>query len=450
MEKGLWFILYVIFDFVAACALTLFRSRSHRFITFVISFWILGGSIINQDMFTLPLAQFSGGLQVGRILFLLLLMYGILLRGFGQPERMAVPRLPYEKYLYLFLVLFFVVLGYHLSSGSLPTREFVRLSDGTLRVLVIYLLLKRYSNSETLEVIFLSAMIVAVATSLVGFVQFFFEPTFLRVGDNRVAFGSHLRANGVFSSEYLNSYFLIAALALLLVYVRSAHVKTALAILFGSGILLSFHRMSWMVAAVVLCAYLVLQKRQQIWKLAGVAAIAVFLGYGIFTEVFPMQRVVQTSTMYRERISSNTIDSRLKFFSIVIDNFDKVALWGAGTRTSSLYYHGMMSTGIVGREWALGRSGSIHNLYLELLFLYGLSVLLAFCLMLLAMIRYHFARFKTGSTAFLFPVLFLVMFSLMNLTNSIPLDSQFGILFAIALGASAATGFGRIHWKVLA
>ncbi len=444
------FILYLLAAALVAAWLTLRLTTSRRFITAVLSFWILGGSILNQDQFAIPFPVLSGDLQPGRIMLLVLLAYAVLVRLFPSGEQIPKTRMSFEKWLFLYAALFFIVLFYHFLGRVLPSREFIRLGEGLLRVLVIYVLLKRYADQTHLRVLFYSAIILAVVTSLVAVVQFAVDPWFLRVGDTRLAFGGHLRSNGVFWSEYMHSYFLVLALVLVIVFVKRAGTKILLSSLFVLGILLSFHRMSWAVTGVVGCLYLILARRQPVWKLVTVTAVLLFLFYGMFSEFFPMARTVESSAVFQERLSSNTMSSRFKYFGMVIDQFDKIFIWGAGSKTSSLYYYGMLSTGIVDRDWALGRKGSIHNLYLEILFLYGLPVAAAFCAALVAILHYFIIRFRRGASSALLAILFFTMFILMNLTNAFPLDGQFGVTVALVLGCNAALRVQTIRRRQIA
>jgi O-antigen ligase len=300
----------------------------------------------------------------------------------------------------------------------------------------MYLVLKTDADAETIKVLGKSLIIVAVFSSLAAIVQFFINPGFLRVVAGRPAFGGHLRSQGVFNAEFLHSYYLIAALAFTALWVKSARIKWALIGLFLIGIALSFHRMSWIVACVLFLVYLALERRESSLKVIVLGGTLAFLLYFLGTEVFPIMDAVESSTVVRSRVADDTMTGRMRQYAMVLERFDDIAVWGAGSWGSDAYYSGMISIGL--REWASGQRGGIHNLYLALLFIYGLPAALLFCIALASIHIYIWRAYSRRGTIALFPLLFLVMYWIMNLTNSFPLTSEFGVFVGIVLGSSAA------------
>ncbi len=431
-------IVYVVGAFLAAFLIAAKSPTRHRLIAGLVSFWILGASIINQETFVIPMPDLAGDLQAGRLIFIVLAVYLVASAILGRNRREVSERPRYERYLYAYFICMFVVLGYHLFGGTLTAREFVKVADGLLRVLVTYLVLKQVADEEMIKVIFRSLLIVAGVSAIVATVQSFYNPYVLRVGDERVAFGDTIRPNGVFSSEYLHSYFCVLALIITLVTIESRKLKVVLVMLYLTGILLSLHRMSWIVTFAVLAVYALYGKRKQLARMAVTLAVAALSIYVVSTELTPLFEKFQASALFKSRLGSDTMSTRTKLFSMVLHHFDDIALWGAGSRQTDIYYYGMLETGVVDRQWALGRAGSIHDLYLEILFLYGLTTLVIFSAMLLSMLRSFRSMVRTSAPFFLVPLLFTVMFMLMNLTNAFPLQGPLGFLFAIILGVSGS------------
>jgi len=188
----------------------------------------------------------------------------------------------------------------------------------------------------------------------------------------------------------------------------------------------------------------VMEKRTKIWKLMLTSGILLFTFYVLSTEVIPIIDEFTQSPIYQSRLSSDTITNRLKFYEMVINNINKIYLWGAGSTSNSLYYYGMLSTGVVDEKWAQGETGGIHNLYLEILFFYGIPLLVLFCLMLVSMLKVYFRLFRSRHKIFLFSFLFLGIYCLMNLTNSFSIYSDFTFILGIMLGCTAA-----VHRKQL-
>lgn len=419
-------------------------ETNHKIITFFLTFWILGASIIRKDTFVLNFEGLGGDLQVKRIIFLILAGYLIFISLVKFRELRTRLKVSFEKYLYFFIVWYLVVLAYHTFGGTVKFKEFFVMLQGITSVLVLFLVLKRDADKEMILVFARALIMVSVVSSLVAIIQFFIAQDFMRIGSSFPAFGGRLRSNGIYWSEYIHSYTLVAATALTLVTIQSRSLKTFLIGLFLIGIILSFHRMSWVVTFVVFSLYLIIAKRQNVWKLIVIGGILVFTLVVVSTTIVPFMDEITSSDVYQSRISSDTMTNRLKFYNMVFERIDKIFLWGAGSRSSSLYYYGMLSTGVVGKEWALGEVGSIHNLYLEILFFYGAPLLLLFCIMLYSMLKGYLKLFFEREREFLFFYLFTVIYCLMNLTNAFPFQGDFGFLFGIVAGCSVAMSTKQI------
>ena len=431
------FIAYFVFAVACAAYLSIRNSNRRRVLAFLIAFWILGGSIIQQDFFSIPIEVLGGKLQIKRIIFLFLLLYLIffsLVRTRNGTRRIS---LTYEPLFYVFIFWSLVVFIYHLLDGGLKLKEFVRLTEGTLMVFVVYLCLRRWADESLIKVFTRALIVVGVISSIVAILQFFVNPDILRTGSDRIAFGGKLRSNGVFDAEYMNSYILIGAGFLTLVSTAwSNRVKAVLLPLFTIGIVLSFHRMSWFVAFLLLIIYLVYEHKGKMWKFLLGASFVLFIFFVVTTELFPILQQFEETSLYRSRINQNTMTNRLRYYEMVLNNYDKIAVWGAGSMKSSLYYYGMID--IEGRQWAKGEVGGIHNLYLETLFLYGtplLCLLTAFLTTVLLSFKKYYRKF---GPFFLFQFAFTFMFCTMNLSNSFPFNSEFPVFFGMVLGLGAA------------
>jgi O-antigen ligase len=160
----------------------------------------------------------------------------------------------------------------------------------------------------------------------------------------------------------------------------------------------------------------------------------------VFVDQFtPILHDVQQSALYQSRLSSDTMTDRLKFNSMALDLSEKSIFWGVGSKQSSLYFFGMLSTGF-GLKWARGEIGGIHNLYLELLFFYGLPLLILFGLFLGSMLRTWIKLIRNNSDFFVLQFGFGLMYCVLNFTNALALHTDLGILFAFIAGAGAFIG----------
>jgi len=431
-------IIYAILALLCALIMTLKSKTDHKIITFLISFWILGESVVSLDMFAIKLPALGGDLQLKRVVILSLTGYLVFIALVKFRTSQKNEKMPYEKFLFAFTLWFLIVIVYHLFDGMLNGKQFVVLFQGILSLFVPYLVLKKYADDDMIRIFFKAFLMIGIITSLVAIIQFFIDPQFMRVGHTTIAFAGRLRSQGIFWSEYQHSYVLAFAIALVLVTIQSKRLKIFLISLFLIGIILSFHRMSWIATFLVFIVYVVMEKRTNIWKLILTSGIVLFTLYVLSTQVISIVDEFTQSQIYQSRLSSDTITNRLKFYEMVVNNINKIYLWGAGSTSNSLYYHGMLSTGVVDEKWARGEEGGIHNLYLEILFFYGILLLVLFCLMLFSMLREYLKLFLSYHKIFLFSFLFLSIYCTMNLSNSFSIHNDFTFMLGIMLGCSAA------------
>ncbi len=428
--------LYIVSAAGLAGIFTFGSAARHKLTTFLLSFWILGASVIREPLFNLPIKQLRGEIEPHELLFFVLLACLLGLTVFRPRKFSPMRRFPYEKYFYIFLGWFLIVIIYHLVTGALEFREFRSIGEGTVMVLILYRILRQAADEHMVKVLGRSLIVVALASTAVAVIQFFIDPDFLRIGSSRLAFGSRIRSNGVYSAEYIHAYVLVLAVSVTLIGIESKRLKWFLIPSFLVGILLSFHRMSWIVTAIVLAMYLVLERRKSLSRIALAGGTALFI-YFFFTTIFTnLAGDVEATEVYRARLSANTLTDRFKIVEMILERVDRIYLWGAGSRRSDLYYHGMLSIGQT-NEWAMGQKGGLHNLYLETLFFYGLPVLFLFSLLMLSIMTFFRRLHRQHGAVFLIPLQFAVMYCVMNLTNSFPWYREFGFFMGIVLGSAA-------------
>jgi O-antigen ligase len=127
---------------------------------------------------------------------------------------------------------------------------------------------------------------------------------------------------------------------------------------------------------------------------------------------------------------------------MVFRQLDEIAFVGAGSTKSHLYYYSIMDANL-GEEWATGARGGFHNLYVYYLFVYGIPFVILFGVFLFSIVKFFFKQVAGGLAIFLVPLLFMVMFIIMNLSNSFPLEADFGFYVGLFLGCSAAVACGK-------
>jgi hypothetical protein len=428
---------YVLIALAIAAYLSFKEVKRQKLIAFVMSFGILGGSVIHMQQYNLPLHFLGGDMQIKRLIFLVLAGHILVFSLLRSRKREPTHRLPYEKYFYLFFFWFMVVVGYHWLTGLYTTRDLIGYGEAMLIIPLGYVIIKRNADSGMIRVLGKSVVIVAVLSTAVAVMQFVYDPWFMRVGSALDAFGGRYRSNGVFLAEYFHSYMCVAAFMITLVGVPKGALRKFLIGTELVGILLSFHRMSWIVTIVVFLTYLMLHKRQSFKRLMVMLPV-IFAGLFFLTmEVFPIVSTFQQSSFYKGRIAENTMETRYKLNQLVLENINQIYLWGSGGNRSKLYYYLILQAGM-GTDWATGTKGGFHNLFIYYLFYYGGPFVIIFCVMLLMMGFYFWKQVRLKRAFFLGPLLFIIMIILMNMTNAIAFESDFGFYVAVFMGCAGA------------
>ncbi|WP_262503236.1 O-antigen ligase family protein [Pricia antarctica] len=271
---------------------------------------------------------------------------------------------------------------------------------------------------------------------MVSLVQLSVDPYFLRIGDNRLAVGTLLRANGIFSAEYFNSYYLIIAIVWTLIIVKSNQWKISLITLYSLGVLSSFQRMSWLILILILLTYTVYIKKVDIGKLllAGLSFVVILLSVSLF-----YYQDIMNSSLVKERLSE-PINSREGYYTMVLDNIGKKPVFGYGNLENEVYYVNLLR--ITGdRDRATATTGDLHSGYFGALFLYGIPAAVFFTLFVVLSVLYYSKSVKEDMY-FILPFLVSILYMIGNLTNTFLFLKYISLLFAIHIGIGK--GINRI------
>jgi len=430
---------YIYFVFAALIAgYLIFKSDSkHKIELFFISFYLLTGNLNDLLILKIPgLSLFE--IQPIRLIYLLLgflLLRKTIFSKNGQGIRIKNTIPWYEVALIGFLI--FQALS--IAVNIFPTGLKVIL-DG-FAFLIIIKGLGIMTDKASYTIIGKSIIICAIITSVVAIIQLVVDPFFMRIGSARDAFGDVLRSNGIFSQEYHHSYFLIIAIAWVLTTVKKEVLKILLVALFSFGVVTSFMRMSWLILALVLVTYFVHVRKIAIEKLMvlGLSMLALGLSVSIF-----YYQDIMNSKLVKERLSDD-IDGRKGYYSMVFNNYQKKPILGYGDRNNEVYYNGMLSV-TRNRDRAEGTVGGIHNGYLAVLFYYGIPALIFFSLFNISSVVFH-SQYIRADDYFVIPFLSGIIFMVGNLTNSLVILSDPGVIYAIHIGIGI--GYSKLAKKPL-
>lgn len=422
------FYIYFVFAAIIAFYLIIKSDSKHKFELFFISFYLLTGNI--NELLTIKIPGFSFfEIQPIRFIYLMLSVF-IIRKTLLSRKRQHFSfdrKVPwFMVLLYTFVTLLIVSVVANISHMGVP--EALKIILDTLAFMVILVALQLMADKPTYDVIGKSIIICAIITTLISFIQISFDPYFLRIGDDRLAFGRLLRTNGLFMAEYNNSYYLIIAIAWTLVTIKNNLLKIALVCLFSLGVISTFMRMSWIILFMVLVTYLVYINKVAIEKLllVGLTGLAILLSLSIF--YYPD---IMNSSVVKERLGDD-VEGRKGYYTMVIDNIGKKPLFGYGDLRNEVYYTNMLR--ITGsRERATAETGGLHSGYFSALFLYGIPAFICFVLFVLLSVFYY-ARSYKENIYFVIPFLISIIYMIGNLTNTFLFQSYLSVLFAIHIG----------------
>ncbi len=422
------FYIYLALGSIIAYYLVVKSDSKYKVEMFFLSFYLLTGNI--NDLLTLKVPGLSFfEIQPERFLFIISLFF-ILRKALFSRQELALNfdrKVPwFQVALYGYVIM--LIISEIVNITEIGMKDAIKTILDSIAFLVIIIAFKLMADRPSYNIIGKSIIIGAVISSLVSLVQFSIDPYFLRIGDNREAFGAFLRSNGIFSTEYFNSYYLIVAIAWTFASVKKDVWKTILITLFSIGVLSSFQRMSWLVLALTLATYLILIRKVALEKMVVcvLSGLAVLLCVSIF-----YYQDIMNSTLVKQRLSE-PVDSRKGYYTMVLDNIGKKPLFGYGGLKNEVYYENLLRI-TKDRDRAAAVTGDLHSGYFSALFLYGVPAFVFFTLFVVLSVLYY-ARFLNYDLYFVVPFLVSILYMIGNLTNTFLFLKYISILFAIHIG----------------
>lgn len=428
---------------IPICLYLTFTSKSqHKTMTLIMILWLMDGTVLLGQDLVYYFAPLSIDIQPDRFMLLFCSLYLLpiffrnknrIIENSGNSVSAGNPK--FEKYLFIYICSIIIMNIFH-SFNILEVKDVILNTTQILTFLVIYLMLKNTADQGMIKAVFKSILIVCAISSVIAMYQFFVNPFWFRIGSERVAFSYLLRPNGIFFSEYDLSYFLVTGVLVALLTVRRSLIRYILIGIFMAGVVLSFHRMSWIVCMLLFALYFVLIKQismRKVMVMVGITLI-IYLSYLYFTS---MIYYLLDSPIYQERVAQDTATGRMEIYRWVISKLPDYWLTGYGSSLSSEYYFGMRQLGF-SKKWALGNEGGIHNGFLVILFLYGLPAAIFLSYFLFQAYRYFFNLLRSESKFYFVPYFVVLMYVISNLTNAFLFHNEVGLILSIFLGIGTA------------
>ncbi len=354
-----------------------------------------------------------------------------LIRRFFYSKESILPhslwRMPWFQAMLFAYVIFLTISQITHIPQIKPMKVLTNAIENINFIIIVYAL-SMMINKATLELIAKGMIITSIFSCLISFAQIFYDPLFMRLGDHRVAFAGLLRANGLFSAENYNSYFLIITMVWVLITVHKPLLKWGLIGIFVGGVLLTFHRMSYLIMSLIFAIYFLRIDKMRIDKvilisLGGATAIlAIFLFF---------HQEIMNSAFVRDRMTDH-VRGRKGYYTMVFDHIGEKPLFGFGGKNNEVYYYSMMKiTGEMNR--ATGTTGGIHSGYFSTLFYYGIPACFFFTSFVLLAI-FYFGMLIRYHLFFAIPFMMALIYAIGSITNTFLFSRYLALLYAIHIG----------------
>ncbi|MFK7808595.1 MAG: O-antigen ligase family protein [Saprospiraceae bacterium] len=427
--------LWYAYFFIALCITVylIYKSKpKYPFEIGALLFYLLTGNA--SRILTLDIGIID--IQPPRAIFLILSFFLVRKIFYGTEKvfPQSLWRMPWFM-VFLYAYVIFLTVSQITHVGQIKPMKIVTNAIENVNFLVIIYALIIIIDKKTLELIAKAMIITAIFSCIISILQIGYHPLFMRLGDHRIAFGSLLRANGLFSAENYNSYFLIITMIWTLITVHKPILKWSLIGLFIVGVLITFHRMSYLIMSIIFAIYfLKLDKirldRVIILSLGGATCLlALFVFF---------QAEIMGSSFVQERMTDH-VDGRKGYYTMVFDNIGDKPVFGFGGKKNDVYYQAMIRiTGEMNR--ATGTTGGIHSGYFSTLFYYGIPACFFFTTFILLTI-YYFGYMTRYHLFFAIPFIMAIIYCIGSFTNTFLFDRYLAILFAIHIGV----GMGARH-----
>ena len=245
-------------------AFVLSYNTNRKFLSFVLIFWIFTEPVINA-FYVVKIPVLHVDLSPNRVLFLFALAYlirGMLVGGYpatGSPA--AIRRPPFEKYMYIYVVMVFIAIAVNYS--SLGSRSIIATPLEIIEFITVYVLAKRHMTESVLGAILKAIVLLSVFMILVSIIQVTLGPMFLRTGEAKLAFGNTLRAYGIFQFDGELGMFQVLALMLALVLYRGKAWLKLLVPFLVISVFVTFTRVGYLILFVALITYVIYSAKRR-------------------------------------------------------------------------------------------------------------------------------------------------------------------------------------------
>ncbi|HQO10256.1 MAG TPA: O-antigen ligase family protein [Clostridiales bacterium] len=440
---------YIALCIILAIQIIISVKPKRFFINSIITFWFLIIPVVRSLVFRAanPLEFITGKNWRLDWHLALTLTFLLVLRFFSSKESKIVrsKKMPsYEKSFYLYLIISLVVIIFHIYVGNIAENYInIRLFI-YYQAFLLYFSLKKFIDKDTIRCLLKSIMYMAVISSIVSPIQFFYDTWFMRTDRIPRAFDIYQRITGIFQTPYDHAFIICIAMFITIFGIRNYLIKTGLISLFSISLLLTFSRGSWVAVLGVVFIYLFTVENSLFKKIMIYIALASLLWVMFFRAYTPDMSALEDSKMVEERVMSDTATPRLNYYTMVIYTIlDKWIVGYGDKENNEVYYKWMYVAG--GKDWALGKQGGIHNLILEELFLKGLFTTILMLAFFLSFYKYCYDNSrKQNNYLYLLSLYYTLCFFAYMQTAAAFLNAYSGILVIVMVAIISSVYYNDI------
>jgi len=386
---GYYFLFYALITFVSTILIINTSGNKNIITSFVILYWFIMMSTF-KSIYVWSLIPYyiwlkSADVWLGWFLLILVILLYLTKNEFYKYKK---PLSSYEKILYAYLgisILFYVIHGYFLQDINFSKAlYFIQIY---ISAILIFIGVKTLIDKELLRAIMKMTLFMSVLSSIIGIIQFFIDPHFLKFGPIHVAIPGYGRTSGIFRQPFDNGIFVIMGIFLSYFYIKNKQTKLFVILLLSLNLVLTFSRGLWIAFIFVFLyhlSYFYSKKLKRALIYTIIIASIVFVTAGTII----INSSVFQSRAFTERIFQDTVTIRFAYYFKMIKTIPDRWLIGYGDVENNPVYFSNMADLEQSFQWALGKMGGVHNLILEELFLRGIPLTIIFLLYFFALFRF--------------------------------------------------------------
>ncbi|NOR46260.1 MAG: hypothetical protein GQ534_11795 [Candidatus Delongbacteria bacterium] len=386
---GFYIFLYLLISIIFAVYIVFKENPSKKIISFSVVFWLLTFNMYKSRMVIGSVPGIRYVKKADELLGYLFLALLTLVFVSSSRKTSSLSKKPlYEKYLVGYLGLTIVLHGVHSYLGNIQSYKAFIFARLTLSALLIFWGVRKFISKELIKALLKSVVFIGIATSFLSVIQFFIDTKVVRIGAFHSAFMGFHRSSGIFMQPYDNGLFLILAIYTALYIIRDRKLKIMLVAFFALGMILTFTRGIWISFILVTVFHLYYYYKHTFQKYLAIFSIVFFLGT-LTMGTYIIQKDLFSNTAFTDRVFADTVTIRIVFYKFIIEALPDAWLIGYGDVVDNeVYFQGMVDSN-QGLYWAMGRQGSIHNMFLEVAFLQGIFASIVFTMMFIYFFRYN-------------------------------------------------------------